>query len=190
MLSVDVIQILDHYEINYEEKNNSDELYFLCPFHHDKNFGSALFNTTSTEWNCFSCKEGGNIFKFVMKMENCDYWTAKKLVESDFNDKTYDLKKLENKFERAEKRLQRPSKNIKTATTIVYKFLDAFSQRNPSIEFIEKWYKICVYILYLNDQNDKDFDKKCLQYYSQFFSELNQENPCQTQIIQPLISAP
>jgi len=175
MISVDIHNVLNHYDIPYEEKKNSDELYFLCPFHDDHNFGSALFNEVSTEWNCFSCKEGGNVYKFVMKLEDCDFFTAKKLIESDFNDNTYDIQKLESKFERAEKRFQKVPHNTKTVTTIIHKFLDAFYQRNPSPEFINKWYKICAYLMYSSGLENSNFDKECLQYYTQFFSELNQE---------------
>lgn len=174
---VDVHSLLDHYNIPYTEKKNSDELYFLCPFHNDHNFGSALFNMVTTEWNCFSCKTGGNAYKFVMLLEDCDFWAAKKLIESDFNDNTYDMQRLENKFERAEKYIQRIPKNAKTSTTIIHKFLNAFIQRKPSPEFIKKWYKVCVFLMYQSNEEDKDFEKKSLQYYTQFFQELNQEMP-------------
>lgn len=175
MLSIDVRQILDHYNIDYEEKKNSDELYFLCPFHNDTNFGSALFNETTTEWNCFSCKMGGNVYKFVMELENCDFKRAKTLIESDFNDNIYDIESLKVKFERAEKRNQKPPKSSKEAAIVVHKFLDAFIQRNPPLEFIQKWYTVCVHLIYVGNMTEKDFDKQYLQFYTQFFSELNQE---------------
>ncbi|MCK9542905.1 MAG: CHC2 zinc finger domain-containing protein [Novosphingobium sp.] len=172
MFTIDVRQILDHYNISYTEKKNSDELYILCPFHNDHNFGSALFNETTTEWNCFSCKVGGNAYKFVMLLENCEFKDAKKLIESNFNDNTYDLKRLESQFQRAEKRLQNTSKDSKTSVVIVHKFLDAFIYRKYSPQFYNKWYKVCVYLMH-----NKQDDKQNLQFYTSFFSELNnQEN--------------
>ena len=175
MISIDIRQILDHYEIPYEEKKNSDELYFLCPFHNDTNFGSALFNDTTTTWNCFSCKTGGNAYQFVMELEKCDFKKAKALIESDFNDNSYDIVTLQNKFERAERRNNKPPKNSKEATAVVHKFLDALSQKQVSQEFTQRWYSVCIYLIYTGNMEDKNFNKKYLQFYTQFFSELIKE---------------
>jgi DNA primase len=46
----------------------------FCPFHHNVHTPSfAVFPETGT-WRCFgACNEGGDIFRFVMKKEGCDF---------------------------------------------------------------------------------------------------------------------
>ena len=40
----------------------------LCPFHKEKS-GSFYLYPASTSYYCFGCKEHGDVFTFVMKME-------------------------------------------------------------------------------------------------------------------------
>jgi DNA primase len=46
----------------------------FCPFHHNVHTPSfAVFPETGT-WRCFgACNEGGDVFRFVMKKEGCDF---------------------------------------------------------------------------------------------------------------------
>lgn len=47
----------------------------LCPFHTDRH-PSFYVNTEQQYYKCFACGEGGDLFKFVRKMEVCDFRTA------------------------------------------------------------------------------------------------------------------
>lgn len=49
----------------------------LCPFHTDRH-PSFYVNTEQQYYKCFACGEGGDLFKFVQKMEGCDFRTALK----------------------------------------------------------------------------------------------------------------
>lgn len=49
----------------------------LCPFHDDRH-PSLHINVKEQYYKCFACGEGGDLFKFVQKMEGCDFRTALK----------------------------------------------------------------------------------------------------------------
>jgi len=49
----------------------------LCPFHAERT-PSFSVNLEKQLFHCFGCGEGGSVFDFVMKMENCDFKTAVK----------------------------------------------------------------------------------------------------------------
>jgi len=66
---IDYEYILSHYEINGYASGN--QFIGLCPFHNDTK-NSFGMNLTNGVWNCFTCKESGNIFTFVQKIENLE----------------------------------------------------------------------------------------------------------------------
>lgn len=47
----------------------------LCPFHDDRH-PSLHINVREQYYKCFACGEGGDLFKFVQRMEGCDFRTA------------------------------------------------------------------------------------------------------------------
>lgn len=47
----------------------------LCPFHPDQN-PSLTVDPDKGLWHCFGCKEGGNVFHFLMKVENLTFLEA------------------------------------------------------------------------------------------------------------------
>jgi DNA primase len=43
----------------------------ICPFHQDKN-PSLIISPEKGLWHCFGCGNGGDMFKFVMMIDNLD----------------------------------------------------------------------------------------------------------------------
>lgn len=58
----ELIKVLDHYGIQYDDK-------IICPFHGDINPSLKLDNDNNF-WYCFGCQEGGDAFKFHKKMQS------------------------------------------------------------------------------------------------------------------------
>ncbi len=51
----------------------------LCPFHNEKT-PSFSVNTAKNIWHCFGCGEGGNVFGFLMKIENISFPDTLKIL--------------------------------------------------------------------------------------------------------------
>ena len=60
-------------------KKRGQNFWGCCPFHGEKTPSFAV-NPAKNMFYCFGCHEGGDIFKFIMKIENCDFKDALKLL--------------------------------------------------------------------------------------------------------------
>lgn len=53
----------------------------FCPFHDNKHTPAFVVWPDTNTWRCFgACAEGGDLFKFVMKRDNCDFSEALKTL--------------------------------------------------------------------------------------------------------------
>ena len=74
---VSMPELLSKYGIN-TSKNPTE-----CLWHSSK--GGKCFSFNDILFNCFHCDEGGDIFNFVMKQENCKFLQAKNKIVEMFN---------------------------------------------------------------------------------------------------------
>ncbi|MEA5082652.1 MAG: DNA primase [Lachnospiraceae bacterium] len=77
----DIVEVISSY-IPLKQKGGS---YFgLCPFHNE---GTPSFSVSAEKqlYYCFGCGAAGNVFSFVMQMENCDFVEALKRLADRAN---------------------------------------------------------------------------------------------------------
>ena len=55
-----------------------------CPFHQEKT-PSFIINPASNTFHCFGCGKGGNVFKFVMMIENLQFPDAAQMLARKYN---------------------------------------------------------------------------------------------------------
>lgn len=73
-LQNDIVEVISQY-VPLKQKGGS---YFgLCPFHNEKT-PSFSVNGEKQFYYCFGCGAAGNVFSFLMEMENCDFPDALK----------------------------------------------------------------------------------------------------------------
>lgn len=86
-------EVIERYFPLQRERSSGKALVGLCPFH-DDHHPSFHVNTKEQYYKCFACGEGGDVFKFVQRMEGCDFRKALKILAgwyglSDTNDLSY-----------------------------------------------------------------------------------------------------
>jgi len=68
----DIVQTISEY---VPLKKRGKNYLGLCPFHSEKT-PSFTVSPDKGIWHCFGCNEGGNVFAFLMKMENVSFFEA------------------------------------------------------------------------------------------------------------------
>jgi len=69
----DIVSVIERY---VTLKRSAGKLKGLCPFHQEKT-PSFVVSPEIGRWHCFgSCSEGGDVFKFVQKIENLTFFEA------------------------------------------------------------------------------------------------------------------
>lgn len=163
MNDFNVKEILNKYNIDYQENRGNNEIDILCPFHTDTNFGNASINEETGFFYCFSCQEGGNIYRFVALLEGIEEKDAYKLVNNNFDKgKTYSLIKLKSKN-------ILPKENyISLSNKILFKILKSLITIND-VDFSNRWLIICTYIKMYKTQLR---EKQLLLLFSEFNTEV------------------
>jgi len=170
----EVLKILDHYNIYYKPASNgSFELMYLCPFHSDTNLGSAFFNQLTGLYNCFSCNQGGNVYDFIARLENCSISEAKNLLNSNFQEKELSISKVKGFIER---KCDYFKSNEKVSFSIYSSLVSNITKRillylksykGDKERILRIWYSVLVWI---NVFEDTKKYKILLQLYSEFYN--------------------
>lgn len=117
----------------------------LCPFHADQH-PSLHVNVKEQYYKCFACGEGGDLFKFVQKMEGCDFSGALKILAGWYGlSETDDYRPA--KFPPERKRTQPVSEELVSQLHIdvllrsCRMFLDLLEEYQPEDEMLRETYK-------------------------------------------------
>ena len=111
--SVSMREVVERYGIHIDRKG-----FCCCPFHKEKTASMKIYKSS---YNCFGCGANGDVFSFLMGMENCDFKTAYKALggsyrqQSDHQRNLYHYH-LQKRKEDEIKRLQRIEQEKKEVT--------------------------------------------------------------------------
>jgi len=72
----DIVRVVGEY---VRLKKNGQNFTGLCPFHSEKTPSFAV-HPVKQIYHCFGCGVGGDVFKFVMEMDKCDFMEAVRSV--------------------------------------------------------------------------------------------------------------
>src|SRR5205807_10083583 len=72
----DIVRVVGEY---VRLKKSGQNFTGLCPFHAEKSPSFAV-HPTKQIYHCFGCGVGGDVFKFVLEMEKCDFMEAVRTV--------------------------------------------------------------------------------------------------------------
>ncbi len=96
---INIVDLISNY-VSLKKRGSS--YIGLCPFHNEKT-GSFNVNPTKGFYHCFGCGESGDIFTFIQKYENVEFFDALKfLAEKAGIELETDERKLEKKSEKDE----------------------------------------------------------------------------------------
>ena len=169
----DFREILNHYNIEFREKVGAKDIDVLCPFHDDLNFGSAKYNELKDAFHCFSCGEGGNMFQFVSKLEDCSLQEAEALISSDFKEgkKTYSVNIIIGNIERKKKRMLTNNDNMKVLDITCARMLLSIATKHPEYTFLKEWLPVITYLRGPTAQATLE-EKNILNIYSIFTTQI------------------
>ncbi len=78
--SADIVEVIAGY-VSLKKRGHNH--WGCCPFHGEKT-PSFCVNAEKNMFYCFGCHEGGDVFKFIMKIENCSFVDAVKMLASRY----------------------------------------------------------------------------------------------------------
>lgn len=88
----DIVEVIQKY-INLTQKGKN--YWGLCPFHHEKTPSFAV-NAQEQFYHCFGCGVGGDVIRFIMEIENVDFYEACKQLAQRAGMKMPELHEDEN----------------------------------------------------------------------------------------------
>lgn len=123
-----------------------------CPFHQEKTASMKIYNDS---YHCFGCGESGDIFSFVMKMEEVSFREAFLILGG-----TYEQDSFESKIERyrlqkrqimRKKEEEKNLKNKKVNNDLIGIYRDWIEKTNPFSDVWTDCYNALQYQLYVHE---------------------------------------
>ncbi|MEG1470495.1 MAG: CHC2 zinc finger domain-containing protein [Anaerovoracaceae bacterium] len=123
-----------------------------CPFHQEKTASMKIYNDS---YHCFGCGESGDIFSFVMKMEEVSFREAFLILGG-----TYEQDSFESKIERyhlqkcqimRKKEEEKNLKNKKVNNNLIGIYRDWIEKTNPFSDVWTDCYNALQYQLYVHE---------------------------------------
>jgi len=105
-----LLEILDYYEIDYNEECTSGRFRCLCPFHNDHAPSLIIYTDNESgqdSWWCPPCDETGDCFRFIQMMEKSfqeSVEVARKVVKASGNKTTSNGKYKEAQHRRKQEK--------------------------------------------------------------------------------------
>ena len=96
----DIVEVISNY---VSLKKRGQNYWGCCPFHGEKTPSFAV-NPAKNMFYCFGCHEGGDIFKFIMKIENCGFVDALKLLAGKYGIPVPEKQKTAAEIKREQKK--------------------------------------------------------------------------------------
>lgn len=126
--SVSMRELVERYGIHIDRKG-----FCCCPFHKEKTGSMKIYKDS---YNCFGCGANGDIFSFVMRMENCDFKTAYKSLggsyqqyENDYQRKRFAYQLAKRK--ETERRQKEKKQQLKAQVLEDIKYQQLFKKMAP-----------------------------------------------------------
>ena len=134
---VTMVQVLEHYGLMSQMKQNGDSITGACPIHEGKNETAFRVSISKNCWNCFSqCGCGGNVLDFVAKKEKVSLPKAARLLVEWFNLKIESPENDPPRREKSDSRARDKSETKREATKPVEQ-QDEKGENKP-LEFVLK----------------------------------------------------
>lgn len=111
--SADIVEVVSGY---VALKKRGRNYWGCCPFHGEKT-PSFSVNAEKNMFYCFGCHEGGDVFRFIMKSENCSFMEAVKMLAA-----RYGIPIPEKEKTAAEIRRDRQRKELGEANELAVRF--------------------------------------------------------------------
>ena len=120
--SADIVEVVSSY---VPLKKRGRKHWGCCPFHGEKT-PSFTVDEEKNLFYCFGCHEGGDVFKFIMKSENCGFMDAVKFLASKYGIPIPERQKTAQEIAREQK-----AKQVIETNELATRFYQACLTKTP-----------------------------------------------------------
>lgn len=131
--TADIVEVISGY---VPLKKRGANFWGCCPFHGEKTPSFAV-NPGKNMFYCFGCHEGGDIFKFIMKIESCSFMEAVKNLAGRYGIAVPERQKTAQEIKREQER-QRIYDTNATAAKFFQACLLHTDYGKPALAYLER----------------------------------------------------